>query len=99
MLNIFNGTEIVSAVASSGLGIFLTAVLTMFGAVVVAYIVTDYLHNKHTENLAKQLVDTANMAVQSIQSMITVAITAEQGMDITEKIVGKSASSAEKKTQ
>ena len=49
MIGIYNGTEIVSAIASSDLGIFLTVALAAFGAVIIAYLVMDYLHNKHME--------------------------------------------------
>jgi len=99
MLGIFNGTQVVSAVASSGLANFLAAVLTIFGAAVVAYLVMDYFHNKHIENLAKQVTDTTTITVQSIQNMITVAITAKQGMDITDKVISTPGPSAEKKAQ
>ena len=99
MLGIFNGTQVVSAAAASGLANFLAAVLTIFGASVVAYLVMDYFHNKQIENMAKQMTDTTTMTVQSIQSMITVAIAAMQGMDITEKVLGKSGSQTEKKAQ
>ena len=97
MMGIFNGTQVVSAVASSGLANFLAAVLTIFGAAVVAYLVMDYFHNKHIENLAKQVTDTTTITVQSIQNMITVAITAKQGMDITDKVISTPSPSAEKK--
>jgi len=99
MLGIFNGTQVVSAVASAGLANFLTAVLAIFGAAVIAYLVMDYFHNKHIENLAKQMMDSTTMTVQSIQNMVTVAITAKQGMDITDKVIGTSGPSAEKKAQ
>ena len=99
MLGIFNGTQVVSAVASAGLANFLAAVLTIFGAAVVAYLAMDYFHNKHIENMAKQMTDTTTMTVQSIQNMITVAIAAEQGMDITDKVIGAPSPSAEKKAQ
>ena len=99
MLGIFNGTQVVSAVASAGLANFLAAVLTIFGAAVVAYLAMDYFHNKHIENLAKQMTDTTTMTVQAIQNMITVAIAAEQGMDITDKVIGTSSPSADKKAQ
>ena len=99
MLGIFNGTQVVSAVASAGLANFLTAVLTIFGAAVLAYLAMDYFHNKHIENLAKQMTDTTTMTVQAIQNMITVAIAAEQGMDITDKVIGAPGPSAEKKAQ
>jgi len=99
MLGIFNGTQVVSAVASAGLANFLAAVLTIFGAAVVAYLAMDYFHNKHIENMAKQITDTTTMTVQSIQSMITVAIAAEQGMDITDKVIGAPGSQTDKKAQ
>ena len=99
MIDIFNGTALVSAVASAGLANFLAAVLTIFGAVAVVYLVMDYFHNKHMENLGKQLVDIATITVQANQSMITVAITAKQGMDITDKVIGTPGSSADKKAQ
>ena len=99
MLGIFNGTQVVSAVASSGLANLLTAVLTIFGAVAVVYLVMDYFHNKHMENLGKQLVDIATITVQSNQAMIAVAISAKQGMDITDKVIGTPTPSTEKKTQ
>ena len=98
-MDIFNGTQVVSAVAASGLGIFLTAVLTMLGAVVIAYLAMDFFHNKHMENLGKQLVDVATVSIQSNQSTIAVALAAMQGMDITDKILGKSGPQTEKKTQ
>ena len=99
MTGIFNGTELVSAVASAGLANFLAAVLTIFGAAVVAYLAMDYFHNKHIENLAKQVTDTTTITVQSIQNMITVAITAKQGMDITDKVISMPSPPAEKKAQ
>ena len=99
MLGIFNGTEVVSAVAASGLANFLAAVLTIFGAVAVVYLVMEYFHNKHMESLGKQLVDIATITVQSNQAMIAVAISAKQGMDITDKVIGTSSPSADKKAQ
>jgi len=99
MIDIFNGTQLVSAVAASGLANFLAAVLTIFGAVAVVYLAMDYFHNKHIENLAKQMTDTTTMTVQSIQNMITVAITASQGMDITDKVIGTPTPSTDKKAQ
>jgi len=99
MVDIFNGTALVSAVASAGLANFLAAVLTIFGAVAVVYLVMDYFHNKHMENLGKQLVDIATITVQANQSMIAVAITAKQGMDITDKVITTPSPSADKKTQ
>jgi len=39
------------------------------------------------------------MTVQSIQHMVTTAITAKQGMDITDKVIGTPGSSADKKAQ
>jgi len=76
MIDIFNGTQVVAAVASAGLANFLAAILTIFGATVAAYLAMDYFHNKHIENLAKQMTDTTTITVQSIQNMITVAIAA-----------------------
>jgi len=99
MIDIFNGTQVVAAVASAGLANFLAAVLTIFGAVAVVYLAMDYFHNKHIENLAKQMTDTTTITVQSIQNMITVAIAAEQGMDITDKVIGTPGSSTDKKAQ
>ena len=99
MIGIFNVTQIVSAIASSDLSIFLTVGLATFGAVVIAYLIMDYLHNKHMENLGKQLVDVATVAIQADQSMLAVAIAAMQGMDITDKVIAKPASSADKKAQ
>jgi len=98
-LNITNGTALVSAVASTGLANFIALLITIFGAAVGAYLVMDYFHNKHIENLGKQMVDTNTIAVQSIQNMITLAIAAEQGMDITDKVIGTPNSQTEKKTQ
>ena len=98
-MGIFNVTQVVSAIASSDLGIFLTVGLATFGSVVIAYLIMDYLHNKHMENLGKQLVDIATVAIQADQSMLAVAIAAMQGMDITEKVLGKSGPSADKKAQ
>jgi len=99
MIDIFNGTQVVAAVASAGLANFLAAILTIFGATVAAYLAMDYFHNKHIENLAKQMTDTTTMTVQSNQSMIAVAITAKQGMDITDKVITVPGSSADKKAQ
>jgi len=99
MLGIFNGTQVVAAVASAGLANFLAAVLAIFGAAVIAYLAMDYFHNKHIENLAKQMMDSTTMTVQSIQNMVTTAITAKQGMDITDKVIGTPGPSAEKKAQ
>jgi hypothetical protein len=59
----------------------------------------DYFHNKHMENLGKQMAETNTVAVQSIQNMVTLAIAAEQGMDITDKVIGKPNSQADKKAQ
>jgi len=99
MIDILNGTQVVAAAASAGLANFLTAVLTIFGAAVLAYLAMDYFHNKHIENLAKQMMDSTTMTVQSIQHMVTTAITAKQGMDITDKVIGTPGSSTDKKAQ
>ena len=99
MVDIINGTQIVSAVASAGLANVLEVFLTIFGVAVAATIIGIYFHHKHIEGLAEQIADTVSMAVQSIQSMVTLAIAAEQGMDITDKVIGKPGSSADKKAQ
>jgi len=99
MFGIFNGTQIVSAVASAGLANVLEVFLTIFGVAIGAYLIMDYFHNKHMENLGKQMADTNTIAVQSIQNMVTLAIAAEQGMDITDKVIGKPGSQADKKAQ
>jgi uncharacterized membrane protein YidH (DUF202 family) len=99
MLGIFNGTQVVSAVASAGLANVLAVFLTIFGVAIGAYLFMDYFHNKHMEYLGKQMVDTNTIAVQSIQNMVTLAIAAEQGMDITDKVIGKPGSQTDKKTQ
>jgi cell division protein FtsW (lipid II flippase) len=99
MIDVFNGTQVVSTIAASDLSIFLSITLAVFGTVVIAYLVMDYLHNKHMENLGKQLVDAATVGIQADQSMIAVAIAAMQGMDITDKVLGKPGSQTEKKTQ
>ena len=99
MIDIVNGTQVVAVVASTGLANFLSAVLTIFGAAVVAYLAMEYFHNKHVENLAKQMMDTTAMNVQSIQHMVITAITAKQGMDITDKVIGTPGSQTDKKTQ
>jgi len=99
MLGIFNGTQVVSAVAASGLANYLAAVLTIFGAAIVATIILVYFHHKHTESLAEQIADTTSAAIQSIQSMVTLAIAAKQGMDITDKVISTPGPSAEKKAQ
>ena len=99
MMDIVNGTQVVAVVASTGLANFLTAVLAIFGAAVVAYLAMDYFHNKHIENLAKQMMDTTAMNVQSIQHMVITAITAKQGMDITDKVIGTPSPPADKKAQ
>jgi uncharacterized membrane protein YidH (DUF202 family) len=99
MLNVTNATALVAAVASSGLANVLEVFLTIFGAAVGAYLIMDYFHNKHMENLGKQMAETNTVAVQSIQNMVTLAIAAEQGMDITDKVIGKPVSQADKKAQ
>jgi len=99
MIDILNGTPIVSAAASAGLANVLEVFLTIFAVAVAATIIGVYFHHKHVESLAEQIADTVTMAVQSIQSMVTLAIAAEQGMDITDKVIGKPESSADKKTQ
>jgi len=99
MFGIFNGTQVVSAVASAGLANVLEVFLTIFGVAIGAYLIMDYFHNKHMENLGKQMADTNTIAVQSIQNMVTLAIAAEQGMDITDKVIGKPGSQTEKKAQ
>jgi len=99
MLNITNATAIVAAVASSGLANVLEVFLTIFGAAVGAYLIMDYFHNKHMENLGKQMAETNTVAVQSIQNMVTLAIAAEQGMDITDKVIGTPNSQTDKKAQ
>jgi len=99
MLNITNGTALVSAVASTGLANFIALLITIFGAAVGAYLIMDYFHNKHMENLGKQMAETNTVAVQSIQNMVTLAIAAEQGMDITDKVIGTPNSQTDKKAQ
>jgi len=99
MIDILNGTQVVSAAASAGLANVLEVFLTIFAVAVAATIIGVYFHHKHVESLAEQIADTVTMAVQSIQSMVTLAIAAEQGMDITDKVIGKPESSADKKTQ
>jgi len=99
MFGIFNGTQIVSAVASAGLANVLEVFLTIFGVAIAATIIGVYFHHKHIESLAEQMADTTTMAVQSIQSMVTLAIASEQGMDITDKVIGKPNSQTDKKTQ
>jgi len=45
------------------------------------------------------MAETNTVAVQSIQNMVTLAIAAEQGMDITDKVIGTPNSQTDKKAQ
>jgi hypothetical protein len=54
----------------------------MFVMVVVATLGLEYFHNRHVEQLGKQMADTTTLAVNSIQNLITMEITGNQAKQI-----------------
>jgi len=60
-------------------------IVIMFVFVVVATFGIEYFHNKHIENLGKQMADTTTLAVNSIQNLITMEITSNQANNILQE--------------
>ncbi len=90
MFDISNITALMESMTATGLGPFLSFLVVIFGVTAGVWLVFDFLHNRHVEQLAKNMVDTTSIAVQSVQNMVTMAITATQGMDVTEKVLKQS---------
>lgn len=87
MFDLSNITSLMTAMAGIGLGPTLTFLLVLFTVVAGVWLVSSYIHDRHIEALAKGMTDTTTMAVQSIQNMVTMAIAATQGIDVTNKVL------------
>ncbi len=78
-----NVTDVVQILTASVQPYILDIVL-MFVVVVVATLGLEYFHNRHVEQLGKQMADTTTLAVNSIQNLITMEITGNQARQIVE---------------
>jgi len=78
-----NITDVVQILTASVQPYILDIVL-MFVVVVVATLGLEYFHNRHVEQLGKQMADTTTLAVNSIQNLITMEITGNQARQIVE---------------
>ncbi len=78
-----NITDVVQILTASVQPYILDIVL-MFVVVVASTLALEYFHNRHIEQLGKQMADTTTLAVNSIQNLITMEITSNQAMQIVE---------------
>jgi len=67
---------------------FMEAIILLLIGVVAPFVVLAVIELLHYRQTTSAIRDTTTVGVQSIQSMVTMAITSAQGMDITQRVLG-----------
>jgi len=83
--------ESVNATSASLLGAvtpFMEAIIILLVGIVSPFVVLALVELLHYRQITSAIRDTTTVGVQSVQSMVTMAITSAQGMDITQRVLG-----------
>ena len=85
--------ESVNATAPSLLGAvtpFMGSIILLLIGTIAPFVVIAVIELLHYIKVTSAIRDTTTVGVQSVQSMVTMAITSAQGMDITQRVLGNS---------
>jgi hypothetical protein len=74
---------------SSFLPPFMGAIILLLIGVVAPFVVIAVIELLHYRQITSAIRDTTTVGVQSVQSMVTMAIASAQGMDITQRVLGE----------
>jgi len=73
----------------SGLTPFMQAIIFLLVGAIAPFVVLAVIELLHYRQITSAIRDTTTVGVQSVQSMVTMAITSAQGMDITQRVLGE----------
>ena len=68
---------------------FMEAVIILLVGTIAPFVVLAVIELLHYRQTTTAIRDTTTVGVQSIQGMVTMAITSAQGMDITQRVLGE----------
>ena len=68
---------------------FMEAVIILLIGIIAPFVVLAVVELLHYRQATTAIRDTTTVGVQSVQSMVTMAITSAQGMDITQRVLGE----------
>ena len=83
--------ESVNATSASLLGAvtpFMGSIILLLIGTIAPFVVIAVIELLHYIKVTSAIRDTTTVGVQSVQSMVTMAITSAQGMDITQRVLG-----------
>ena len=82
-------TNTTSAGLSGFLPPFMGAIILLLIGIIAPFVVIAVIELLHYRQITSAIRDTTTVGVQSIQSMVTMAIASAQGMDITQRVLGE----------
>jgi len=82
-------TNTTSASLSGFLPPFMGAIILLLIGTIAPFVVIAVVELLHYRQITSAIRDTTTVGVQSIQSMVTMAIASAQGMDITQRVLGE----------
>jgi len=97
MFNISDTAQIVASISSLGVSNLISFIIVLFIAFIGSNVILEYMHNKHMEAISKDNAEVANMSMQHIEQMTSMAITSTQAMDITDSVLKAKNSKQENK--
>jgi len=68
---------------------FMEAIIALLVGIIAPFVVLALIELLHYRQITSAIRDTTTVGVQSVQSMVTMAITSAQGMDITQRVLGE----------
>jgi len=68
---------------------FMEAIIFLLIGAISPFVVIAVIELLHYRQITAAIRDTTTVGVQSVQSMVTMAITSAQGMDITQRVLGE----------
>jgi len=83
--------QTVNATSASLLGAvtpFMGSIILLLIGTIAPFVVIAVIELLHYIKVTSAIRDTTTVGVQSVQSMVTMAITSAQGMDITQRVLG-----------
>jgi len=92
--------ETVNATSASLLGAvtpFMGSIILLLIGTIAPFVVIAVIELLHYIKVTSAIRDTTTVGVQSVQSMVTMAITSAQGMDITQRVLGNNKDSQQSK--
>ena len=85
-------TSLLSAVTP-----FMGSIILLLIGTIAPFVVIAVIELLHYIKVTSAIRDTTTVGVQSVQSMVTMAITSAQGMDITQRVLGNNKDSQQSK--